>query len=64
MQIWFNYFNLMLVFVVFALSLNLLLGYTGQVSVAHASFGAVGGYAMGYLAMVGTGTSSPASPSA
>ena len=64
MQIWFNYFNLMLVFVVFALSLNLLLGYAGQVSVAHASFGAVGGYAMGYLAMVGTGTSSPASPSA
>ena len=52
MQIWFNYFNLMLVFVVFALSLNLLLGYAGQVSVAHASFGAVGGYSMGYLAMV------------
>ena len=52
MEIWFNYLNLMLVFVVFALSLNLLLGYAGQVSVAHASFGAVGGYSMGYLAMV------------
>jgi branched-chain amino acid transport system permease protein len=52
MQIWYNYLNLMLVFVVFALSLNLLLGYAGQVSVAHASFGAVGGYSMGYLAMV------------
>ena len=52
MEIWFNYFNLMLIFVVFALSLNLLLGYAGQVSVAHASFGAVGGYSVGYLATV------------
>lgn len=33
-----------LVFATFALSLNLLLGYAGQVSVAHAAFGAVGGY--------------------
>jgi branched-chain amino acid transport system permease protein len=37
---------------VFAVSLNLLLGYAGQVSVASAAFGAVGGYAMGYLVMV------------
>ena len=34
-----------------ALSLNLLLGYAGQVSVAHAAFGAIGGYTMGYLVM-------------
>ena len=32
-----------------ALSLNLLLGYAGQVSVAHAAFGAVGGYTVGYM---------------
>ena len=51
MEIWFNNINFILIFVVFALSLNLLLGYAGQVSVAHAAFGAVGGYAMGNLAM-------------
>ncbi len=33
----------------FALSLNLLLGYAGQVSAAHAAFGAVGGFLTGYL---------------
>ncbi len=52
MEIWYNYLNLILVFVVFSLSLNLLLGYAGQVSVAHASFGAVGGYTVGYLSLV------------
>ena len=52
MEIWFNYLNVALIFVVFALSLNLLLGYAGQVSVAHASFGAIGGYSMGYFATV------------
>src|SRR2546423_6813237 len=51
MDIWYNHFNLILIFVVFALSLNLLLGYAGQVSVAHAAFGAVGGFTMGYMAM-------------
>ena len=35
-------------FAALALSLNLLLGYAGQVSVAHAAFGAIGGYAMAY----------------
>jgi len=44
-----NYFDQVLIFVVFAVSLNLLLGYAGQVSVAHAAFGAIGGYAMGFL---------------
>jgi branched-chain amino acid transport system permease protein len=51
MEIWYNHANLILIFVVFALSLNLLLGYAGQVSVAHAAFGAVGGYAYGYMAV-------------
>src|SRR3954466_4935986 len=50
MQIWYNHIDLILIFVIFALSLNLLLGYAGQVSVAHAAFGAIGGYAMGYMA--------------
>src|SRR3954466_5257114 len=49
MQIWYNHVDLILIFVIFALSLNLLLGYAGQVSVAHAAFGAVGGYAVGYM---------------
>jgi branched-chain amino acid transport system permease protein len=44
-----SYLNTILIFAIFALSLNLLLGYAGQVSVAHAAFGAVGGYAVAYL---------------
>src|SRR5262252_5010305 len=49
MQLWMNYLDQILIFVVFALSLNVLLGYAGQVSVAQAAFGAIGGYSMGYL---------------
>lgn len=49
MQIWLNYTDQILVFATLAISLNLLLGYAGQVSVAHAAFAAVGGYGMGYL---------------
>ena len=49
MEIQITYLNSVLVFSIFALSLNLLLGYAGQVSVAHAAFGAVGGYSVGYL---------------
>jgi branched-chain amino acid transport system permease protein len=48
-DIWFNYVDQVLIFVVFAVSLNVLLGYAGQVSVAHAAFGAVGGYTVAYL---------------
>ena len=51
MQIWLNYVDQILIYAAFALSLNLLLGYAGQVSVAHAAFGAIGGYTMGYLVM-------------
>jgi len=46
-----SYLDQVLVFVVFAVSLNLLQGYAGQVSVAHAAFGAVGGYTLGYLVL-------------
>ena len=49
MELQINYVNEILLFAVFAMSLNLLLGYAGQVSVAHAAFGAVGGYALAYL---------------
>lgn len=49
MEIQVNYINEILIFVTFAVSLNLLLGYTGQVSVAHGAFGALGGFALGYL---------------
>lgn len=51
MDIWLFYLAQALVFVIFALSLNLLLGYAGQVSVAHAAFGAIGGYTVGYLVL-------------
>jgi branched-chain amino acid transport system permease protein len=48
-DLWINYLDQIFIYATLALSLNLLLGYAGQVSVAHASFGAIGGYAMGYL---------------
>lgn len=43
--------NQILIFSIFAISLNLLLGYAGQISVAHAAFGGVGGYTALYLSM-------------
>src|SRR4051812_41021446 len=49
MELQISYLNEILIFVIFAVSLNLLLGNTGQVSVAHAAFGAVGGYALAYM---------------
>jgi branched-chain amino acid transport system permease protein len=53
---WWNILDLVLIFSMFAVSLNLLLGYAGQVSVAHAAFGAIGGYVAAYLAQhAGTG---------
>ena len=58
MEVVFGYLDTILIFAVFALSLNLLQGYAGQVSVAHAAFGAVGGYAFAYFflnAGIGTG---------
>jgi len=40
------------IYAIYAMSLNLLLGYAGQLSVAHAAFGAVGGYTAAYLAVL------------
>jgi branched-chain amino acid transport system permease protein len=48
----FSHVDLILIFAIYAMSLNLLLGYAGQVSVAHAAFGAVGAYGAGYLVTV------------
>jgi len=44
-----TYADNIMIYVVFAFSLNLLQGYAGQVSVAAAAFGAIGGYTLGYL---------------
>src|SRR4051794_20634288 len=51
MSLWVNYLDQILLYASLALSLNLLLGYAGQVSVAHAAFGAIGGYSMAYLTL-------------
>jgi|HigsolmetaAR202D_1030399.scaffolds.fasta_scaffold06641_3 branched-chain amino acid transport system permease protein len=48
MTVWISYLDQILLYAALALSLNLLLGYAGQVSVAHAAFGAIGGYTMAY----------------
>lgn len=49
MQLYLNYGNEILILIIFAASLNLLSGYTGIFSVAHAAFGAAGGYTVAYL---------------
>src|SRR5919197_4939138 len=46
---WTDIGNQVLIFAILAMSLNLLLGYAGQVSIAHAAFAAIGGYAGAYL---------------
>jgi branched-chain amino acid transport system permease protein len=43
--------NAILIMVIFAVSLNLLIGYGGQLSMAHAALGACGGYLVGYLSV-------------
>jgi branched-chain amino acid transport system permease protein len=48
----FDIVNQILIFSVFAISLNLLMGYAGQVSVAHAALGAIGGYTAGWLSAI------------
>jgi branched-chain amino acid transport system ATP-binding protein/branched-chain amino acid transport system permease protein len=52
MQQFYNQGTLIAIYAVYALSLNVLLGYTGQLSVAHAAFGAVGGYIAAYLGLL------------
>lgn len=49
MQHIFDNANQVAIYAIYAMSLNVLLGYTGQLSVAHAAFGAVGGYLAAYL---------------
>jgi branched-chain amino acid transport system permease protein len=51
MQHWLDLSNQMLILLVYAASLNVLLGYGGQASVAHAAFGGIGGYAAAYAAV-------------
>lgn len=46
-----EYINQILIFLVFAVSLNLLMSYAGQPSLAHAAFGAVGGYTAALLSI-------------
>ncbi len=41
-----------LIFAIFAMSLDLLIGYTGLVSFGHAAFFGIGAYAAGYLAQM------------
>src|SRR5919197_3068180 len=48
---WVDIGNQVLIFFIFAVSLNLLMGIAGQVSIAHSAFGAIGGYAAGYLSV-------------
>jgi len=50
-EYWLNVLDNVLIFSIFAMSLNLLLGYAGQVSVAHAAFGAIGGYTAAYISL-------------
>jgi branched-chain amino acid transport system permease protein len=50
MTYWIDILDQILIFSIFATSLNLLMGHGGQVSAAHAGFGAVGGYGAAYLA--------------
>ncbi|QKG18674.1 ABC transporter permease subunit [Actinomadura verrucosospora] len=47
---WINYLDQALLLAALAVSVNLLVGYAGQVSVAHAAFAGVGGYAVCFLA--------------
>jgi branched-chain amino acid transport system permease protein len=49
MQLFADHINDIAVLAVFAVSFNLLAGYSGQLSVAHAAFGAIGGYTLARL---------------
>ncbi len=49
MNDWLNYLNLVLLFSMFAVSLNLLLGYAGILSSGQAALGAMGGYTTAWV---------------
>jgi branched-chain amino acid transport system permease protein len=52
MEEFFSHADLVAIFAIYAISLNLLLGFAGQISIAHAAFGAVGAYSTGYLVVI------------
>jgi branched-chain amino acid transport system permease protein len=52
MEHFYDHATIIAIYAIYAMSLNLLLGYAGQLSVAHAAFGAVGGYTAAYLAVL------------
>jgi len=45
---WISYLTEILLFSALAVTVNLLVGYAGQVSVAHAAFAGIGGYSVAY----------------
>jgi branched-chain amino acid transport system permease protein len=47
---WINYLDQALLLAALAVVVNLLVGYAGQVSVAHAAFAGIGGYTVAFLA--------------
>jgi branched-chain amino acid transport system permease protein len=49
MEVVAGYINEILTLAIFAVSFNLLAGYSGQLSVAHPAFGAIAGYTLAYL---------------
>lgn len=51
MQFWIDVLNTGLIIAVFAVSLSVLLGAAGQLSIAPAGLGGVGGYVAGYLSV-------------
>lgn len=51
MQYWAGYLDQALIFMIFAVSLNVLLGYIGIFSVGSGAFGAFGGYAFAYFSL-------------
>ncbi len=49
MEYWIDVLNQAMIMAIFAMSLNLLMGYAGQISVAHIALAGVGGYTAAYL---------------
>jgi branched-chain amino acid transport system permease protein len=49
MQEFVSYIDLILIFIIFGVSINLALGYAGILQASPAAFGAFGGYAVIYL---------------
>jgi branched-chain amino acid transport system permease protein len=52
MEHFYDQATIIAIYAIYAMSLNLLLGYAGPLSVAHAAFAAIGGYTGAYLAVL------------